>query len=81
MKAIIVSEFGSPEVMKYIDIEIPVISPKQVLIKVEKSSVNFADVKARYGKKGEFLKPFVPGLDTAGVIAEIGAEVEGFEIG
>jgi len=81
VKAIVVSEFGLPEVMKYIDIEIPVILPHQVLIKVEKSSVNYADVKSRYGNKNNGSFPFVPGLDTAGVIAEIGALVTSFQVG
>ncbi len=81
MKAIVVSEFGSPEVLKYTDINIPKINNEQVLIKVEKSSVNFADIKARYGNKGNQIFPYVPGLDTAGVIVEIGSDVKGLEIG
>ncbi len=40
MKAIVVTEFGKPEVMKYMDIDIPTIKPTQVLIQVEKTSVN-----------------------------------------
>ncbi|MFD2446917.1 zinc-binding alcohol dehydrogenase family protein [Bacillus sp. CGMCC 1.16607] len=80
MKAIIVTEFGQPEVLKYTDIEIPVINSKQVLIKVEKASVNFADIKSRYGKKGGKL-PFIPGLDAAGVIESVGSEVQSFKVG
>jgi NADPH:quinone reductase len=75
LKAIIVPEFGGPEVMQYIDTEIPRVSPSQVLIRVEKTSVNFADVKARYGKKGKGNFPFIPGLDATGVIVEVGSEV------
>ncbi|MDQ1145972.1 NADPH2:quinone reductase [Bacillus sp. SORGH_AS 510] len=75
MKAIIVPEFGGPEVMRYTDTDIPRVSPSQVLIRVEKTSVNFADVKARYGKKGKGNFPFIPGLDATGVIVEVGSEV------
>ena len=81
MKAIVIGEFGLPEVMKYIDIEIPVILPHQVLIKVENSSVNYADVKSRYGSKNNGPFPFVPGIDTAGVIVETGAQVTNLQVG
>lgn len=81
LKAIVVTEFGQPEVMKYIDMDIPVPNPGQVLIKVEKSSVNYADVKSRYGNKGGGKFPFIPGLDMAGVIVEIGAKVDDFQVG
>jgi NADPH:quinone reductase len=52
MKAVFVTEFGSPEVLKCIATEIPTPGPKQVLIRVIATSINFADVKSRYGKKG-----------------------------
>lgn len=76
MKAIVVTEFGKPEVMKYIEIEVPKITPTQVLIKVERTSVSYADVKSRYGNKGGGKFPFVPGLDAAGVIIEVGPAVK-----
>ena len=50
MKAIIVTSFGG-EVMKYTDVNMPVISENQVLIRIVATSVNFADIKSRYGKK------------------------------
>lgn len=51
MKAIVVTSFGGPEVLKYTDMDIPTISDNQVLIRVVATSVNFADIKSRYGKK------------------------------
>jgi len=81
VKAIVVTEFGKPEVLKYVDLEIPTISSNQVLIKVVKASVNFADVKSRYGKKGEGNFPFVPGLDCAGIIEAVGSEVKHLKVG
>ncbi len=81
MKAIVIRAFGSTDVMKYVDMEVPTYGPKQVLIEVYKTSVNFADIKSRYGKKGGGTFPFVPGLDVAGVIKEVGSEVQGLEVG
>lgn len=81
VKAVVVTEFGKPEVLKVADMEVPSINSKQVLIKVEKASVNFADVKARYGKKGKGKFPFIPGLDVAGTIEVVGADVKQFQVG
>lgn len=59
MKAIVVTAFGGPEVMKYTDIAIPSINTNQVLIRVVATSINFADIKSRYGKKGTGNLPFI----------------------
>lgn len=76
MKAVIVTEFGGPEVLKMADIPIPAIGPDQVLIKVHATSVNFADIKSRYGQyHGASQPPFVPGLDAAGVVETVGSNV------
>lgn len=81
MKAILVTEFGGPEMMKVADVEMPSINPKQVLIRVVATSVNFADIKSRYGNYGGGKLPFIPGLDAAGVIEQVGSEVEHLKVG
>ena len=81
IKAIIVEKFGSTENMKYVDVEMPSIRPKQVLIRVMVTSVNFADVKARSGNKGQGKLPFIPGLEAAGFIEQVGDEVTSFVVG
>ncbi|PLS14813.1 quinone oxidoreductase [Bacillus sp. M6-12] len=75
MKAIVVPKFGGPEVMQYMDMDKPSISSTQVLIRVVATSVNYADIKTRYGNKGEGKFPFIPGLDCAGVVEEVGKDV------
>jgi|GEM_PF-4893817 len=75
MKTIAVTAYGGPEHMKLVEREIPEIRDTQVLIRVVKTSVNFADIMARYGKKGAGELPFIPGLDAAGVIERVGAAV------
>lgn len=80
MKAVLVTAFGGPETMVYTDVAKPKAGPGEVLIRVAMTSVNFADIKSRYGKKGAKL-PFVPGLDAAGVIVEVGSGVEHFRVG
>lgn len=77
-----VTNYGGPEVLKYLTTDIPKIKPNEVLIRVVATSVNFADIKSRYGQyhnTGE--PPFIPGLDATGVIEAIGSEVESLKVG
>jgi NADPH2:quinone reductase len=76
MKAVIVTEFGGPDVLTYTDVDVPSINPTQVLIKVDAVSVNYADIKSRYGMKGKGKVPFIPGIDATGVIEKVGANVK-----
>ena len=80
MKAVLVTAYGGPEHMVYTEVEKPEPGAGEVLIKVVATSVNFADIKSRYGKKGGKL-PFIPGLDVAGVVERVGAGVERFQVG
>lgn len=81
MKAVVVAAFGGPEVMECQNVNVPVIKEKQVLIRVVATSVNFADIKTRYGKKGAGKVPYIPGMDAAGVIEKVGSEVRGLKVG
>jgi NADPH:quinone reductase len=76
MKAVLVTEFGGTEFIKVDSVDVPSIEDNEVLIKVVKTSVNFADIKSRYGKKGAKV-PFIPGLDAAGYIEKTGSSVTG----
>ncbi|MGG2015478.1 quinone oxidoreductase family protein [Bacillus sp. S10(2024)] len=81
MKAIIVTAFGGPDMMKYTDVTMPSINMNQVLIRVVATSVNFADIKSRYGKKGTGNLPFIPGIDAAGIVEQVGANVTNIKVG
>ncbi|RYM05813.1 NAD(P)H-quinone oxidoreductase [Sporolactobacillus sp. THM7-7] len=77
MKAVVVSDFGDPGVLKYVDRKLPEIGPGQVLIRVAATSVNFADIMSRQGRYHSGAKPpFIPGLDAAGIIEKTGSEVQ-----
>lgn len=82
MKAIIVKEFGEPEVMKFADI--PDLHPgeNQVLVKIESAGVNPVDTYIRQGTHAQKPDlPYTPGKDGAGTIERIGENVKKFEIG
>ncbi len=81
MKAIVVTAFGGPETMKYTEVDMPTFNEKQVLIRVIATSVNFADIKSRYGKKGNRKLPFIPGIDAAGIVEQVGSDVKSIHVG
>ncbi|WP_317949126.1 quinone oxidoreductase family protein, partial [Rossellomorea marisflavi] len=71
MRAVVVKEYGDVTGMYLEEVDRPVPGAGEVLVRVVKTSVNFADIKARRGGKGNKL-PFIPGLDAAGIVEEIG---------
>jgi NADPH2:quinone reductase len=82
VKAVVISEFGGPEVLRYLEQPDPTPSPDQVLIQVESTGVNYADVLARQGRyHGAAQPPFVPGLDVAGAITAVGDRVRDLRVG
>ncbi|MEL7031728.1 MAG: NADPH:quinone oxidoreductase family protein [Pseudomonadota bacterium] len=56
--------------------------PGEVLIQVRATSINFPDLLLCQGKYQLKLEPpFTPGMDMSGIVAELGEDVSGFEIG
>jgi len=84
MKAIVVHQYGGPEVLKFEDYPDPVPGPGEVLVRVAASSVNPIDYKRRAGLTRNFYPLQFPGLigvDIAGTVAKLGPEAEGFSVG
>lgn len=77
MKAVGLFEFGGPEVLQTIAMEQPVPGDFQVRIKVQGTSVNFADLQTRKGAfhGGGAAFPVIPGLDAMGIVDAVGAKV------
>lgn len=80
MKAVIQNEFGESNVLKYTEVAKPILGEDEVLIRTAFTSVNFADIKNRTGKKAKGNFPMVLGLDVAGTIEEVGKN-SSFSIG
>lgn len=83
MKAVVMTGFGGPEVLKVEETKDPEIEPGQVLIKVEASSVNPVDYKMRDGRAA-FLVPEFPAVlhpDCAGTVIAVGENVSQFAVG
>jgi len=81
MKAIRVTQHGGPEVLKVEEIPKPKADAGEVLIRVQAIGVNPVDTYIRSGGYGTSKLPYTPGFDAAGVIEEIGNDVEGCAAG
>ncbi len=82
MKAILVREFGGPEVMRLEEVPEPKPGPGQVVVRVKAAGVNPVDTYLRSGSYPTRPSlPYTPGIDAAGVVESIGPEVSGLAIG
>jgi NADPH2:quinone reductase len=82
MRAVVCDRLGDPSVLKIEEWPIPEIGPSDVLIKVGAASVNFPDVlmlSAGYQHKPAL--PFIPGMEGAGTVSAVGAEVKTWRAG
>jgi NADPH2:quinone reductase len=82
MKAIVVHEFGGPEVMKIEEVPDPTPGPSQVLVRVKAIGVNPVDNYIRtgtYARKPQL--PYTPHTDIGGVVEAAGAAVTRFKKG
>jgi len=84
MKAIVIHEYGGPEVLKFEEYPDPVAGPGEVLVRVAATSVNPIDYKRRAGFTKDFYPINFPGLmgvDIAGTVVTVGPGVEAFSRG
>jgi NADPH:quinone reductase len=75
MRAIQITEFGGPEVLRLVELPTPTPATDEVLIRVSRAGINFADTHTRtnsYVRKATL--PLVPGVEVAGVVAKAPAD-------
>jgi NADPH2:quinone reductase len=76
MKAILVRQFGGPEVLKLEEVPTPKPEPGQVLVRVHAAGVNPYDTYMRNGTYAvKPPLPYTPGSDAAGTVESVGAGV------
>lgn len=76
MRAIQISEFGGPEVLRSVQLPRPDPGPGEVLIHVHRAGVNFADTHASSGSYvAQPPLPLVPGMEVSGVREDTGERV------
>lgn len=94
MKAAVVTRYGSPEVIRIMEVPLPELKPNMVIVRVEAAAVNSADARTRALQAEEpirtlmrlalgFHRPRQPILGTvyAGTIVAIGKKVHTFKVG
>lgn len=83
MKAIVVEEFGGPEVLRYVEVAAPRACPGEIVVKVHSASVNRTlDCVVRAGEyPAKIQLPHVLGADPAGEITEVGEGVTTLKLG
>ncbi len=81
MRAAIFHEYGGPDVIRVEDVPRPEPGPGEVLVEVRAAAMNHLDLWVRRGLPIETTMPHIGGSDVAGVVVELGAGVEGVEVG
>jgi NADPH2:quinone reductase len=80
MRAIVISQNGGSEVLKATETDDPTPGAGDVLIDIAASGVNFIDVYFRTGLYPQ-PTPYVPGVEGAGTVAAVGADVTEVAVG
>jgi NADPH2:quinone reductase len=80
VRAVMVRRHGGPEVLEPAEVPDPRPGPAEVVVDIGASGVNFIDVYHRAGAYPRPL-PFVPGVEAAGTVRELGRDVRGVEVG
>jgi NADPH:quinone reductase-like Zn-dependent oxidoreductase len=84
MKAIVLHEYGGPELLKYEEAPRPDPKENELLVRVIAGGVNPADplvISGRLAKEFGTHLPLIPGYDVAGVVEKTGAKVTKFKAG
>lgn len=84
MRAVRFDEYGAADVLKVAEVPQPVPGPSQVLVRVKAAGINPGESKIRDGSlhsRWPSTFPSGQGSDLAGVVAEVGPEVNSFAAG
>jgi len=82
MRAILVSQFGGPSVLKVVKTGIPKTKENKILIKVIAIGINPVETYLRAGTYRVLPKlPYIPGRDCAGIVHSVGSKVTHFHPG
>lgn len=83
MQVVGVEQFGGPEALAVHEVPEPHAGAGSVRIQVQAFAVNPTDTGVRAGQRdsSQASPPYVPGMDAAGVIDEVGPDVTGWEVG
>ena len=84
MKAVAISEFGGQDKLQLMDLSVPEIGNREILVRVKAAGVNPVDWKIREGYLKDLFPhqfPVILGWDAAGIVESVGQEVTRFKKG
>jgi NADPH:quinone reductase-like Zn-dependent oxidoreductase len=82
VRAVVFHEFGGPDVLKLEELDDPKAGPGEVLLDIAACALNHLDVDVREGtSRFPVEPPHILGLEVVGRIAELGEDVDGWELG
>ncbi len=83
MKAVLLTNHGGPEMLRYGEASNPTAGAGEVLVDIHAASVNGADCKVRLGDGRYRLTqfPHILGRDFSGIVIAVGAGVTDFKVG
>jgi NADPH:quinone reductase-like Zn-dependent oxidoreductase len=81
MRAVSFDTKGDFDVLKVVDRDVRAAGPKEVRISVKAAAVNPTDLMVREMGIGDVPRPWVPGMDAAGVIESVGPDVDRLHVG
>jgi NADPH:quinone reductase-like Zn-dependent oxidoreductase len=83
MKAVVIHEYGGPDVLRYSDVPEPSVGPGDVLVQVAAASINPIDTLERAGMTRGYRVaiPGILGWDVSGTVLDVGPGVSGFAKG
>jgi NADPH:quinone reductase-like Zn-dependent oxidoreductase len=81
MKAVLLTNHGGPEMLRYGDVPDPTAGPGEVVVDIHAASVNAADYKVRLGGRYNIRFPHILGRDFSGVVSTVGPGVTDLAVG
>ncbi len=82
MQAIQLTGLEGFDSLRVVEVEKPTPGASEVLLEVKAAGINFAELEMTKGRYQAFRKlPFIMGFEAAGVVVEVGAQVENLKVG
>lgn len=85
MRAVVIPQFGGPDVLAVQSVTVRPAAAGEVRVRVRAAAVNPTDIATRSGlvaaAYADFAPPYIAGMDAAGTVESVGAGVDRFQVG